>query len=131
VLSIHHDNAVSIVSAGVNVYVSDLQRAHDWYQDVLGLHMEMSPDGTSSRYAEPYAEGQRLTIFRLLPGTAAESHTSNVQLAFSVADLKAMIASLRAYGARLVRDASFEVGCALPSVTVLDPDGNGVVLYER
>jgi catechol 2,3-dioxygenase-like lactoylglutathione lyase family enzyme len=131
VLSIHHDNAVNIVSAGVNVYVSDLQRAHDWFQDVLGLRMEMSPEGTSSRYAEPHATEQRLTIFRLLPGTAAASHPGKVQLAFSVADLKATTASLRAFGARLVRDSSIEAGCALPSVTVLDPDGNGVVIYER
>lgn len=130
-LSVHHDNAVSIVSAGVNVYVSDVQRAHDGYQDVLGLRMEMSSERTSSRYAEPHAEGQRLTIFRLLPGTATRTGPGNVQLAFSVADLKATSASLRAYGARLVREASFEAGCVLPSVTVLDPDGNGVVIYER
>ena len=130
-VSIHHDNAVNIVSAGVCVYVSDVQRAHNWYREVLGLRMEMSPDGQSSRYAEPYSSEDRLTVFRLLQGGMDESRQGNVRLAFSVADLQATVAALRSHGVRVARERDFDPGCSLRSVTVLDPDGNGIVLYER
>jgi predicted enzyme related to lactoylglutathione lyase len=130
--SLHHDNAVSIVSAGVNVYVSDVLRAHRWYSDVLGLKMEITPDEQSSRYCESRsADDQGLVVFRLLPGSAKPGLSGNVQLAFSVAQLDKTVAELRSIGATFARERSQEQGCVLSSVTVLDPDGNGVVLYEK
>jgi len=54
-----------------------------------------------------------------------------VQLAFTVAQLDKTVAELRALGATFARERSLEQGCVLSSVTVLDPDGNGVVLYEK
>jgi catechol 2,3-dioxygenase-like lactoylglutathione lyase family enzyme len=129
-VSIHHDNPVNIISAGTNVYVPNVQRAHRWYSEILGLKMEMSPDGRSSRYSEPHSVTDRLTVFRLLPGSAGQIPPGSVQLSFSVPDLKATVTALRAVGVRVGCESSHEPGCVLPSVTVLDPDGNGVVLYE-
>jgi predicted enzyme related to lactoylglutathione lyase len=130
-VSIHHDNPVNIISAGVNVYVSDVHRSHRWYSEVLGLKMEMSPGEQCSRYSEPLSEDQRLTVFRLLQGSVNQSLLGNVQLAFSAASLEATVAAMRAAGVGVARERSYEPGCALPSVTVLDPDGNAIVLYER
>ena len=130
-VSIHHDNAVNIISAGVNVYVSDVLRSHRWYSDILGLKMELSPDELCSQYSESRsADDQGMTVFRLLPRPVGTGALGNVQLAFSVPNLEQTIEALRAVGAACTRKRSIERGCAVPSVSVLDPDGNGIVLYQ-
>ena len=130
-VSIHHENAASIVSAGVNLYVADVLRSHRWYSEVLGLKMELSPDNLSSRYVESHeADDQGLTVFRILPRTNNEGATGNVQLAFSIANLAKAEAMLRAAGVEISRTRSLEAGCALYGVTIRDLDGNGIVLYE-
>lgn len=130
-VSIHHENAARIVSAGTNVYVADVLRAHRWYSEILGLRMELEPDKISSRYVESHdADSTGLTVFRLLPRSGDASAPGNVQLAFSVANLKQAVVALENAGVIIVRDPSLETGCVLASVTILDLDGNGIVLYE-
>lgn len=129
-ISMHHGNSRAIVSAGVNVYVTDIERSHAWYSEVLGLAMEMSPDRQSSSYFEPLAESDRKVVFRLIPRFANHDPQSRVALTFHVGNLEGTVASLRSLGVPIGRERSCEAGCVLASVTVLDTDGNEIVLYE-
>jgi predicted enzyme related to lactoylglutathione lyase len=93
--------------------------------------MELSPDELCSQYSESHsADEQSMTVFRLLPRPVGAGAPGNVQLAFSVPNLDQTIEALRATGAACARERSIEPGCAVPSVCILDPDGNGIVLYQ-
>ena len=129
-LQIHHDNARNIFPSGVRVYVSDLERSHQWYSQVLGLKMEMAPDGESSLHTIRYEEGQSAPVFWLVAGLDSKGRHSTVSLTFQTTDLEGTVEALKAAGVTVVRDVSLEPGSALRSATILDPDEHGIVIYE-
>jgi predicted enzyme related to lactoylglutathione lyase len=129
-LQVHHENARNIFPCGVRVYVSDVKRSHQWYAQVLGLKMDMAPDGQSSLHAVRYEESHSVPAFWLVPGLGAEGRHSTVSLTFQVTDLEGTVASLKSAGVTVVRDVSREPGSALRSATIVDPDNHGIVIYE-
>lgn len=129
-LQLHHANARNIFYCGVRVYVSDVARAHQWYNNVLGLKMTMAPDGQSSRHAVEYVEGNEVTIFWLVPGLDGDGHHGKVSLTFQVSDLARTIAELKSMDVTVVREPSLEPGSAMHSATILDPDGHGILIYQ-
>lgn len=129
-ITIHHANARNIVSAGVVVPVSDLQRSHRWYADVLGLKMELDASGTSSCYAEEYEPGGSVTVLRLVAGISVGSAGRGVCMTFQVDRLEETVDSLKRAGAIIARAVSVQPGDALPSAAILDPDGHTIILYS-
>jgi len=126
---IHHRNSQNIVPQGVRVYVSDLQRSHDWYRDVLGLHMEMAEDDSSSIYWIELADGTRFPVLWLVPGLTGEGRPATVSLAFYVGDLEGTLERLRSLRVTIEQEAGLYSGMAVRSATVLDPDGHGLILH--
>jgi predicted enzyme related to lactoylglutathione lyase len=129
-LQVHHQNARNIFPIGVRVYVSDVERSHSWYAQVLGLHMKLAPDHRSSQHVISYGEDQEVTVFYLVGGLRSEGHHSTVSLSFQVPDLEGTIASLKSAGVQMAREIGIEPGTALRSATILDPDGHGIVIFE-
>jgi predicted enzyme related to lactoylglutathione lyase len=129
-LQIHHQNARNIYCFGVRVYVTDLERAYRWYSQVLGLKLTMAPDRQSARHAVQYEEGVDVPIFWLVPGLAASGHHTEVSLTFQVSNLEQTIAELKSAGVTVAREPSIELGSAMRSATILDPDGHGLVIYQ-
>jgi len=128
-VSIHHQNARNITAAGVVIFARDVGRSHQWYRDILGLHMELDPTGGSSQYAEAYGVDQRIVVFRIVPGSQKACGTGAVSICFQVDDLEKTVLALKSAGVAVARPISVSPGEALPSAVVLDPDGIEILLY--
>ena len=128
-IQIHHANTRNIISTGVRVHVSDLERSHCWYRDVLGLHMEMSPERSSSVYAERYSEDTSIPFFWLIPGLEGRGHTRSICLSFQVDDLPRTIQELKLAKVEVVSGPILEPGSAIQSATILDPDGHAIQIF--
>ena len=128
-LDIHHRNSRNIFPQGVRVYVSDLSRSHEWYRDVLGLHMEMLEDAGCSVYYSELGDGSRIPVFWLVPGLLGPGRHSTVSLAFYVGDITGTLEQLRALKVTVVSEPHIQAGVAVPTATILDPDGHGIVLH--
>jgi catechol 2,3-dioxygenase-like lactoylglutathione lyase family enzyme len=102
-------------------YVSDMDRAVDFYSNVLGLALQ-SRD-VVARYS---IDG---VLFELVPVQERQlGGTGNARLCLSVADIREAVATLRAKGVRvgeIVRVANGRLA-RLP-----DPDGNELVLWQN
>lgn len=129
-LQLHHANARNIFYCGIRVYVSDVARAHQWYNNVLGLKMTMAPDEQCSSHVVEYVEGHEMTIFWLVPGLVGDGHHGTVSLTFQVTDLDQTVAELKAMDVTVIREPSIEPGSAMRSATILDPDGHGILIYQ-
>lgn len=127
---LHHENRRPICSAGTNVYVRDVRKAHQWYSEVLGLKMRLDPEGRFAEYSESWGKDERVPIFYLLPGLQDTGQHTTVSIALRASKLTELIAELKALDVKFERKLSREGESALESVTIVDPDGHGIVIYE-
>lgn len=127
---LHHENRRPICWAATNVYVKDVRKAHQWYSEVLGLKMRLDPEGRYAEYSESWGDDERVTIFYLLPGLEGEGRHTTVSIALRSSNLPELIAALKDIDVPFVRKLSREGESALESVTIVDPDGHGIVIYE-
>ena len=122
--------ALPLRSAGVNVYCSNVERSHEWYKNVLGLDMNYLPAHNISECAERIDPERTLVFFYLCPGLKEWGKSNAVSLCFHAPDLKTKTDALKAAGVKFARELSWEEGSDHPSVTILDPDGHGIVIYQ-
>lgn len=127
---LHHENRRSISWAATNVYVRDVRKAHQWYSEVLGLKMHLDPEGRFAEYSESWGHDERVTIFYLLPGLEGEGRHTTVSITLRAPKLAELVASLETLEVKIERGLSREGESALASVTIVDPDGHGIVIYE-
>jgi catechol 2,3-dioxygenase-like lactoylglutathione lyase family enzyme len=102
-------------------YVSDLDRAVRFYQDVLGLRL------TSRDFVARFdADG---VLFELVPLSESRKleGTGNARLCFAVDDIRAALADLRSKGVP-TSDVQPKEGGLL--ATFADPDGNELCLWQ-
>ncbi len=107
----------------VTVFVSDQDRARDFYVDALGLEVKVDQTFGDNRWLEVGApEGTTLVLHRPFPGMTAGGGQGTL---FASSDLDADVARLQAVG--VVVDGPNEMPWGRQA-TFSDPDGNGYVL---
>ncbi len=107
----------------VNVFVSDLKRAVEFYQNTLGLPLQFQEERFG--YASFAPEGVRLGIARVDPNQPESSslvgrHTG---VGFGVPDLSAAYEQLKARGVRFTMVPTKQPWGGFMA-TFADPDGN-------
>lgn len=127
---LHHENRRPICWTATNVYVRDVQKACQWYSEVLGLKMRLDPESRFAEYSESWGHDERVPIFYLLPGLEGEGRHTTVSIALRTPKLAELVVSLEALEVTIERGLSQERESALASVTIVDPDGHGIVIYE-
>src|SRR5579862_2783461 len=111
-------------TVNVRYFVTDLDAAVAFYSDVLGFDVELRP---SPAFAMLYRGDLRLLLsvpgaaHALLDGSLPAPGGWN-RMSLRVADLDAVVAALRAQGARIRNEISTGVG--VRQALVLDPAGN-------
>ena len=112
--------------AVISIYVSDLQKALDFYVGVLGLEdkSEMRPGrilalGDSSFYLEPGREK-----------TTPDTKIANTQVCFKVESIKAAYEALVTMGVEMVVEYT-EYSPDFAMFMAADPDGNVVEFAGR
>ncbi|WP_454295374.1 VOC family protein [Salana multivorans] len=107
----------------VTVFVSDQDRARDFYVDALGLEVKTDQTFGDNRWLEVGAsEGTTLVLHKPFPGTSAGGGQGTL---FASDDLDADVARLQSAG--VVVDGPTEMPWGRQAV-LADPDGNGYVL---
>lgn len=108
----------------VTVFVSDQDRARDFYVDILGLDVKADQTSGDYRWLQVGApEGTTLVLHKPFPGTSAGSGQGTI---LASDDLAADVARLQAAG--VVVDGPNERPWATEA-TFSDPDGNGYILH--
>lgn len=126
---IHHRNTRNIFAMGLRISVSDLERSHRWYRDVLGFHMEMSDDGLSSVHQIEQVDGSVIPVFWLVPAGDGPVVSGGVSLACHVGQMGPIIDALRDAGVTIASEPVLRPGTAIPSAVIADPDGHKIVLF--
>ena len=115
--------------AFVGYPVTDIDRAREFYEQVLGLktgQMAHEIDGEPGKFWIEYEIGE---------GTFAISNMwepdskSGPSIAFEVEDFDAAIARLKETGSNIVAERIDSPVCKFALIT--DPDGNGITIHKR
>ena len=124
----------------VALTVSDLERALDFYTNVLGFRCGRwlrGPDGPRRIVFVDLPGGGRIELFHRHEGTvAAPPRTDNRTLgwnhiAFAVADIDAEVARLKALGVRFSSEPAPRQPGEIRVAFFPDPDGNTLELFEE
>ena len=116
-----------ITSGMVTVYVSDMERAEEFYIDTLGL--ELAYRGGPSWTVVQAPDGFRIGLHEAMEEGGAGQNGSTT-LGFRVeGDLREVVRDLTNRGAELVRDITEDT--AVPLAYFADPDGNQFYLSEE
>jgi lactoylglutathione lyase len=95
--------------------VADMDRATAFYRDALGLHVRYpTPDWTELCWADAI-------VALHTGGSGAMTRTG---LGFEVDDLDAALASVQAFGGRVVKAPTVTPGEPIRLAEVADPEGN-------
>jgi catechol 2,3-dioxygenase-like lactoylglutathione lyase family enzyme len=119
--------------ATVRYFVTDLDTAVDFYQDLLGFEEELRP---SPAFAMLYRGDLRLLLSvpghagggGVLPDGSVPAPGGWNRIALRVPDLDAMVAELTRKGARF--RTSITTGVSVRQILLHDPAGNLVELFE-
>ncbi|WP_432489612.1 VOC family protein [Kineococcus sp. SYSU DK018] len=107
----------------VTVFVSDQDRARDFYVDALGFEVKIDQTFGGNRWLEVGpASGTSLVLHKPFPGTSAGGGRGTL---FASSDLDADVTHLQSVG--VVVDGPNEMPWGR-QVTFSDPDGNSYVL---
>lgn len=121
---------INITEIAFTVYpVSDIARARDFYQNLLGLPpsgIDDEIEGMPGKYWIEYEVGNANIrhLQRLEP-----SGQAGPSVAFEVSDLEAAVAKLKEAGVRFVAENIDSPVCSFALIT--DPDGNGITIHKR
>ena len=110
--------------------VSDLERARDFYRDVLGFEETLYGEGREGRYWYLVGDTARLGLWTPQTGLAGGRGGAHVHFAFRVArhELDPLTERLRGRGAEI--EGPVRLG-ADRAIYVTDPDGNVVEFWSQ
>lgn len=114
-------------------YVSNMQRAIEFYRDTLGLPLDYEPKGNRVESSVGWVEIPIEPVTLALCGFAGlqpsqQSSQGAATVALAVEDIKAAIADLRGKGIAVEGPDESEV-CYM--AWFKDPDGNELMLHQR
>ena len=104
--------------------VSDMKRARQFYEEILGLKVDQNWE---DQWVEYDIAGATLAIARFGPDMQPGAQGGHVAL--EVTGLDAMLAQLKAAGVRVKMEPFDSPICR--TAVVLDPDGNPLCLHQR
>jgi catechol-2,3-dioxygenase len=110
--------------------VSDLERAREFYRDVLGLEETLYGEGREGRYWYLIGDSARLGLWTPQTGLAGGRGGAHVHFAMHLPrdDLDGVLARLRERGADV--EGPVQLG-ADRAIYLTDPDGNVVELWTQ
>ena len=109
--------------AFVCYYVTDIERARRFYEDVLGLKVGMEYEGAPGKWWIEYEVGGVTLAIKNF-----DSPAGKVVPALEVADIKAALKALQAGNATVTQKLEEFPRCR--SFTCTDPDGNEIILHQ-
>ncbi|HWN93472.1 MAG TPA: VOC family protein [Methylomirabilota bacterium] len=104
--------------------ISDMKRARDFYERVLGLKVGT---GLGDEWIEYDVGGTTFAITTM--DTNHKPAAKGAVVAFEVDDLDATVAQLKAAGVRFTLENSESPVCR--SAIAVDPDGNELIIHKR
>ena len=107
--------------------VTDLKRASQFYEDVLGLKTSRTFGGDQAAWVEYDIGPTTLAITNMAPDWKPSPHGGSVAL--EVDDFAAAVQALKAAGAAFTLEAFETPVCHM--AVVGDPDGNSVTIHKR
>jgi predicted enzyme related to lactoylglutathione lyase len=110
----------------VMISVTDIERAKDFYENVLGLEPSKQ---WGSMPAYEYETGSLTLAVCDMTAFGQENTVNHQPIAFQVDDAKAMRARLEEQGVPF-RGETIDSGVCLMAIFT-DPDGNGLMLHQR
>lgn len=108
--------------------VSDYKKSVSFYRDVLGLKLMSEYHGSGS-WAEFDVGGVTFAIVSYGTESKNKSKKEGSAVALAVPDVKRALAHLKKNGVRVAEDFSESKVCY--KATILDPDGNQIILHRR
>lgn len=105
--------------------VTDLERAREFYTDVVGFHIREETEFGDGRPLVLFQEMMGLTV---LPGERADTGQAVEHVAFEVPDIDALVASLEAHDVPI--DDGPKATSYGTSVYFFDPDGNRIECHD-
>jgi predicted enzyme related to lactoylglutathione lyase len=109
--------------------VSDINRARDFYENLLGLppgEFNHEIEGMPGKYWIEYEVGNVTLAISNAWETAGRSGPS---VAFEVEDLQEAVSHLKKAGVKFLADNIETPVCSF--ALVADPDGNGITIHKR
>jgi lactoylglutathione lyase len=114
--------------AKAGVYVSDQQRALDFYTDVLGFRLVTDQPMGEARWIEVAPEGDDTSLVLWTPPGLEDRIGSFSGLVLTCDDIESTYAELRERGVEFTREPTDQPGGIMG--TFKDIDGNELVLRE-
>lgn len=109
--------------------VSDIKRARDFYEGLLGLkpgEFDHEIEGMPGKYWIEYDAGN---VTFAISNTWDPSGQGGPSVAFEVDDLEAAVKRLKAAGVNFIAENIESPVCSFALIT--DPDGNGITIHKR
>ena len=109
--------------------VSDINRARDFYENLLGLppgEFNHEIEGMPGKYWIEYEVGN---VTLAISNAWETSGQSGPSVAFEVEDLQEAVSHLKKAGVRFLADNIETPVCSF--ALVADPDGNGITIHKR
>lgn len=109
--------------------VSDINRARDFYENLLGLppgEFNHELEGMPGKYWIEYEVGN---VTFAISNAWEPSGQSGPSVAFEVEDLEQTVSDLRRAGVTFIEDHIESPVCSFALIT--DPDGNGITIHKR
>ena len=106
--------------------VTDMKRAREFYEGVLGLQTD---HGIRRRHVGRIRNRQRTRLAIGCYGEAWKPSPDGTCIAFEVDDLDAEIARLKSRGVKFSMEAMDTPVCRF--AIILDPDGNNIMIHKR
>jgi len=111
----------NLITCRVNIMISDMNRAIDFYTNILGLEL-------LNRYGEHYAEVQAPDLLiGLHPSTGNITTGNNLSIGFGIVSFDETVRELESKGLKF----RVEVDGWIRLAYFADPDGNPLFLAER
>ncbi len=110
--------------------VADLERAREFYRDVLGFEETLYGEGREGRYWYLIGETARLGLWTEQVGLAGGRGGAHVHFAFHVADEEVERIRARIEAAGVATEGPIQLGPGR-AVYVTDPDGNVVEFWSQ
>jgi lactoylglutathione lyase len=117
----------------VSLFVSDQDRAKDFYTKVLGFEVRQDAPMGPSRWIAVAPKGAKTEVILYLPDQNWEHYKQVVgksqALTFDVTDMKAVQADLKSKGVKFVQEPDVQPWGTF--AIIVDSEGNHILLVEQ
>lgn len=119
--------AIKVTDLAFTCYpVTDLERARQFYEDVMGLRSSMIYKNGNNTWVEYDLKGNTFTLGHMEEGPKPNANGANV--AFEVDDFDATVRTLKEAGVEFKMEPFETPGCHI--AVVVDPEGNSLLIHK-